>query len=271
LTVKQTQKVEGRVGTFRVPVDLEITTSSGPKLYDITVSKAEQVFTFPSDSAPLMVLFDKGGHILKSVEFHKEKKEWQYQLKNAAEFADRADAALALAKIKGEDDVVAALGAALTTDKSSDLRTVAADALGRVGNAAAAKQLLAALDSNKEPFVRAHIAAALGSTKDDPQVAPKLASIAREDASWRARANALQSLGHLKTPEALNTLTAAVSSESPDRIVRNSALRGLGYLGDDKGVPVLREWSAPGKPIDSRNTAIASLARLQKDNKDLTE
>jgi len=56
-----------------------------------------------------MVLFDKGGHILKSTEFHKEKKEWLYQLKNAAELADRAEAAQALAKLKSDEDAVAAL------------------------------------------------------------------------------------------------------------------------------------------------------------------
>jgi hypothetical protein len=44
----------------------------------------------------------------------------------------------------------------------------------------------------------------------------------------------------------------------------------MGPLGDDKAVPALLEWSAPGKPIDSRNAAISSLARLQKDNKDIT-
>ena len=33
-----------------------------------------------------MVLFDKGGQVLKSAEFHKEKVEWLYQLKNAADF-----------------------------------------------------------------------------------------------------------------------------------------------------------------------------------------
>src|SRR2546429_9948052 len=86
--VKQTQKVEGRVGIFHVPVNVEITTASGPRLYPITVSKAEQVFTLPSDSAPLMVLFDKANRVLKSTEFHKEKKEWLYQLKNAGEFAE---------------------------------------------------------------------------------------------------------------------------------------------------------------------------------------
>ena len=62
------------MGIFRVPVDVEITTASGTKLYSITASKAEQVFTFPSDSAPLLVLFDKNGHLLKSAEFHKKKK-----------------------------------------------------------------------------------------------------------------------------------------------------------------------------------------------------
>ncbi len=44
-----------------------------------------------------------------------------------------------------------------------------------------------------------------------------------------------------------------------------------GTLGDDKAVPLLLEWSAPGKPIDSRQSAIGSLARLQKDSKDITK
>src|ERR1700744_1592387 len=43
LTVKQTQKVESNVGIFSAPVDVEITTASGPKLYTAHVTKdAEQ-------------------------------------------------------------------------------------------------------------------------------------------------------------------------------------------------------------------------------------
>ena len=98
MTVKQTQKREGRVGLFAFPVDVEVTTASGPKLYPIHVTQESEVFTFPADSAPLMVLFDKGTQILKSVEFKKDKKELLYQLKNAGEVADRADAAEELAK-----------------------------------------------------------------------------------------------------------------------------------------------------------------------------
>jgi aminopeptidase N len=270
LTVKQTQKVEGHVGIFHVPVDVEITTASGPKLHRIAVSKDSETFLLHSDSAPLMVLFDKGGHILKSADFHKEKKEWLYQLKNAADLADRAEAVQALAKLKKDDEVVVALGSALNTDRAWGLRDIAADTLGRIGNAAAGKQLLDGLDANPQPYVRDHIVAALGNIKDEPKIAAKLLAVAREDTSYRARANALQSIGKLKLANALPVLSAAVSTASPDDFLRNAALRSLGYLGDDKGVPLLREWSVPGKAIETREAAIASLARLEKGNKEIT-
>lgn len=271
LTVKQTQKVEGHVGIFHLPVNVEITTASGPKLYPISVSKAEQVFTFPADSAPLMVLFDKGGNILKSAEFHKEKKEWLYQLKNASDFADRADAVSALEKIKNDDEVVSALGNALHNDKFWGLRATAADALGQIGSPAASKQLLEALESASEPWVRNRIAAALGNFKGDSAVTVKLTDIANDDRSYRARGAALQALGKLKSPGALATLQAAVSGDSPDGYLRNAALRALGPLGDDKAVPLLEQWSRPGKPIESRTAAMRSLASLEKNNQDITK
>ena len=271
LTVKQTQKVEGRVGIFHLPVNVEIRTASGSKLYPITVSKAEQIFTFPADSAPLMVLFDKGDNILKSAEFHKEKREWLYQLKNASDFADRADAVSALEKIKNDDEVVSALGNALRNDKFWGLRATAADALGQIGSPAASKQLLEALDSASEPWVRSRVVAALGNFKGDSALGVKLTDIAKDDSSYRARAAALQALGKLKSPGALATLEAAVSQDSPDGYLRNAALRALGPLGDDKAVPLLEQWSVPGKPIESRTAAMRSLASLEKNNQDITK
>jgi aminopeptidase N len=270
LTVKQTQRVEGRVGLFRVPVDVEITSVSGPKLYSITVSKAEQIFTFPSDSAPLMVLFDKGGNLLKSAEFHKEKKEWLYQLKNASELADRADAVVALGKIKNDEEVVSALANTLRNDKAWGVRAIAADTLGWLGGASASKQLLESLSFVEEPWVRERVVAALGNFKDDATVAARLSSLADNDQSYRARSSALQALGRLKAPGALSTLEAAAAGDSPDGYLRNAALRALGPLGDDKAVPLLEQWSAPGKPIEARTAAIRSLANLQKSDKDIT-
>jgi aminopeptidase N len=270
LTVKQVQKVEGHVGLFHIPVNVEITTASGAKVHSINVSKEAEIFLLPTDGPPHMVLFDRGGQILKSAEFHKEKKEWLYQLKNATELADRAEAAQALAKLKNDDEAVAALGSALDTDNAWGLRDITADALGKIGNAAAGKQLLDALEANQQPFVRNHIVAALGSIKDEPKIAAKLFAIVRDDGSYRARANALQSLGKLKAADALPVLTAAVNQDSPDDFLRNAALRSLGFLGDDKAAPLLREWAAPGKAIETREAAIASLGRLEKGNKEIT-
>jgi aminopeptidase N len=271
LTVKQTQKIEGQVGIFRVPIEVEITTASGPKLYPATVSKANQIFTFPSDAAPLMVLFDKGGQVLKSASFHKEKKEWMYQAKHATEVSDRADAVLALAKIRGDEDVIAALGDVLQNDKCWGVRANAADALGQLGGATAGKLLLKAVDTNEEPWLRARIVIALGNFSGNAEAIEKLEGIAEHDRSYRARAAALEALGMLKTPNAFATLEAAAAADSPDGFLRKAALRAFGSLGDDKAVPLLLEWSSIGKPIDARTSAIYSLARLQKDNKDITE
>ena len=271
LKVKQAQKIEGRVGLFHIPTDVEITTAAGAKEYPITVSKAEEAFSFPADSAPAMVLFDKGGHILKSAEFHKEKKEWLYQLKNASEIADRADAAQALAKLKEDTEVDAALGDTLRNDKAWGVRVTAADALGERKSPAGAKLLLEGLNSATEPWVRNRIVAALGNFKDSPEIAAKLDSVAKDDKSYRARAAALLALGKIKAPNALATLNAAVAGDSPDNFLRNAALRAMGPLGDDRAVSTLREWIAAGKPIDTRRAAISSLARLKKDDQEITQ
>jgi aminopeptidase N len=271
LKVKQTQKVEGRIGIFRIPVEVEITTATGAKSYPIAVSKPEEAFAVPADSAPVMVLFDKGGQILKTAEFHKDKKEWLYQLKNASEFSDRADAVEALGKLKDDADVDAALGDVVRNDRAWGIRAVAADALGERKTPAAAKQLLEALNGISEPWVRNRIVSALGNFKDHAEVSAKLDAVARDDKSYRARAAALQALGKLKVPNALATLNAAIAGDSPDNFLRNAALRAMGSLGDDKAVPTLEQWVVVGKPIDTRQAAISSLGKLQKDNKQITQ
>ena len=265
LAVKQTQKVEDRVGLFTVPVEVEISTTSGRKSFPIVVSKQDESFVLPVDGPPLLVLFDKGDRVLKSLEFHKDKKEWLYQLKNAATVPDRTDAAEALAKFKDDDAVIAGLGESTKKDSFWGVRAEAARALGRISTPAAAKRVLAAL-SNQEPWVRSVVVAQLGSFKDDPAVVEKLVSISRSDVSFRVRAEALQSLGRLKSPNAFSILQAAAAAESPDQTVESAALKALGSLGDDRAVPLLLESSAPGKPIELRRAALSSLGHLDKGN-----
>jgi HEAT repeat protein len=151
------------------------------------------------------------------------------------------------------------------------VRATAADALGERKTPAAAKALIEGLNTATEPWVRNRIAAALGNFKDNAEVIARLDAVAKDDKSFRARGAALQALGKLKAPNALATLNAAVAGDSPDDFLRNAALRAMGPLGDDKAVPTLQEWVAVGKRIDTRQAAISSLARLKKDDKQITQ
>jgi HEAT repeat protein len=54
-------------------------------------------------------------------------------------------------------------------------------------------------------------------------------------------------------------------------LLRNAALRGFAYLADERAVPLLLEWSAPGKPLESRPAAIAGLTRLGMQNREIED
>ncbi len=270
LTVQQNQEVAGLVGLFRIPIEIEIATASGNKTYPIDVSKASETFTLPADGAPRMVLFDKGDAILKTLKFEKDPVAWMYQLKNAETVTDRADAAVALGDVKENDEVTAALGVAALHDPFWGVRNESLRALGKIGGAAAENQIIAAL-ANEQPWVRQVAVTQLGQFKNDAALGPKLTDIAANDKAWTVRGAALGALAEIKAPNAFDTLAAAVKTESPDSMIRNAALRGLGTLGDDRGVPLVLDWSALGKPFETRRAAISALANLDKSNTDLTK
>ena len=270
LNVKQTQKVEGMVDLFDMPVEIEIATAGGRKTSTIQVSKAEETFTLPADGTPQMVLFDRGDNILKTLEFKKDPAALIYQLKNAETVPDRADAAVALGAIKENPDVVAALGNAAQHDPFWGVRAESLKALGKIGGAAAEKQILTAVNDPK-PWVRQVAVQELGGFTEDSSLGPQLTAIATNDNAYRVRAAALNALGKIKAPNAYDALTAAVKLDSPDDTLRNGALEGLGSLADDRSVPLLLEWSAPGKAFDTRGAAIGALAGLDTKNKAITK
>src|SRR3970282_2001684 len=80
----------------------------------------------------------------------------------------------------------------------------------------------------------------------------------------------LGAITQLKAKNAYALLTEVAGMDSPDDALRSNAMRLFGQLGDDKAVPMLLEWTAPGKPLAVRGAAIGALGRLDKKNKDLT-
>jgi aminopeptidase N len=269
LEVTQTQKVEGAVGLFHVPIGIEVATSAGNHTYSVDVSRASQSFTFPAASAPLMVIFDKGDKILKTANFPKDPALWIYQLKNAETVPDRADAAVALGAVRENAAVVAALADSAQHDPFWGVRAEALKALGKIGGPDAETAVLADLN-DRLPWVRDVAARSLGHFKGDSNVALTLASTASNDPAYRVRDAALLALADIKAPGAFDTLAAAVRSDSPDNMLRDAALRSMGVLGDDRATPILLDWAAPGKPLPTRQEAIASLATMDKNDAGIT-
>jgi aminopeptidase N len=269
LSVKQTQKVDGHVGLFRVPIEVSITTGNGEKHFPIEVSKADEMFTFPVDGPPLMVLFDKGDKILKSVDFQKSPEEWIRQLQTATDVPDRADAAFALGNLHDNEAAVNALGDAAHHDKFWGVREEALRALGRINSQPARKQVLAAL-SNNQPWVRTVAVEQLGRYHGDEDIAKRLQNIYKDDKAYSVRGAALQALATDKSPDAEPILEKALATSSPDDVLRKAALRAMGSLGEISVVPSLLEWSSPGKPSALRGIAIGALGRVDLKNHDIT-
>ena len=263
LQVQQTQDVRGHVGLFEMPVEVAVTTYAGTKGFPITVTKADETFSFPADSEPLLVLFDKGDKILKSVEFRKSAEQWIYQLLHAEDVPDRADAAQALGDMKGNDGAIAALGGAVAHDHFWGLRVQALTALGKIGGAQAENAVLPGLE-DADPWVREVAVEQLGKFSDDPALATRLAGIAGKDSAYRVRAAALLALGQRKADIAMATLENAAKTDSPDDVIRRAALRAMGVLGNDQAAPRLLEWLDPGKAMRLRTAAIDSLGKIAK-------
>jgi aminopeptidase N len=269
LSVKQTQKIEGRVGLFDVPVNVEIATANSRETHSIEVSDASQTFAFSTDGSPLMVIFDRGDQILKAVDFKRDPAALIYQLKNAETTPDRSEAAVALGSLKSDPNAVAALGDAARHDSFWGVRVEALEGLGRIGGPDAEKQVLTAV-SDSAPWVREVAVRELGNFKEDESLPSKLSNIASGDAPYRVRTAALGALAKVQAPNAFDALITAVKSDSPDDTLREASLRAFGRLGDVRAVPILMEWSAAGKPLGSRQAAIAAIAELDKTNKDIT-
>jgi aminopeptidase N len=270
LDVKQTQKIEGLVRLFDVPIDIEIATASSRHTFPVEISEADHSFSFAVDGPPLMVVFDKGDKILKSVDFQKDPALWIYQLKNAETVPDRADAAVALGALQDNPEALVALGEAAQHDPFWGIRAEALRALGRIGGPEAETYVITAA-ADSQPWVRDRAVRELGNFKQDAALLVKLGDIAAHDTAYRVRASALRALAQIKSPGAYDTLTTAVNSESPDDTLRTAALEGLGILGDSRAVPVLLAWSVPGKPFRPREAAIEAVAGLDKKNKQITQ
>jgi aminopeptidase N len=88
LSVSQTQVAAASTpAVFRLPVDVELTTSRGTRTERIEITQRQQQFTFQLDSKPLKIVFDKGSRILMKADIT------QPNLTNANQLTERSSPA----------------------------------------------------------------------------------------------------------------------------------------------------------------------------------
>ncbi len=104
LEVTQTQSTEAMTPlVFRLPVEIELATSSGKRTERIEITQRSQRFTFKLDGKPLMIRFDKGERILKKVDFPQPAAMLKYQLTHSSDVIGRIEAAEALTRLAARE------------------------------------------------------------------------------------------------------------------------------------------------------------------------
>lgn len=263
VTVEQTQKTGGLVPIFRVPVDIDVYWDGGQATHHVTVEQQKETFYFNVPKEPVMVLFDKDDWILKTLDFGKKTSESIYELKNAP-YMSKVRAAEALAAKGSDKETVPALKAVLLAEGHYGLRRECALALGKIGNQTALSALKEGLNA-KDGQVRLACVEAMGNFYRSDDAAAALDKAANNDFAWGVRAEALTSLGKVKSANAARVCTAALAQESDRSIVRNAAINALVELRETAALGKIQKYTATGIPRECRNIAIAGYAKLAKE------
>jgi len=265
VSVEQTQKTGGLVPIFRVPVDIDITWESTQHVavestQHVTVEQQKETFYFSVPEEPRMVLFDKNDWILKTLDFAKKTSESVYELQHAP-YMSRVRAAEALASKGSDNETVPALKTVLMSDVYYGLRRECALALGKISTPEALAALKEGLGA-KDGLVRLACIEAMGNFYRSDDAAATLEKTANNDFAWGVRAEALTSLGKIKTTNAAKACTAALAQESDQNAVRIAAINALVELKETAAMGKIQKYMTTGTPRVVRNIAIADYSKL---------
>jgi len=108
-----------------IPVDVEISVNDMMTTHHLTLSKLEEEFYIQADTAPQMVIFNKGPKFLMEVLHEKSTDEWLYQMSHAENEADRLDAMFHIKEFTDSEKVGEVLVQVVLHDPSERVRNAA--------------------------------------------------------------------------------------------------------------------------------------------------
>lgn len=265
--IRQTQKLDDLTPCFVTPVDLAFTlpasdlASSNEDTVHTCIMRmrvvvgedgqSEQSFYFPLEREPLMVSFDPDGWLLKSLKFERPAPMTRYQLAHDPDVLGRIEAAGALGKEAGDDNMHA-LETALFHDPFWGVRSAAARALGEIGTEATQAILLRALqqlDPMQFSRTRAVVATILGQfqSPESAELAARSAQALRAlleqgESSYLVESAAAEALGKTRTPGTIEFLESLLQHSTWNATVERGILAGLAHTGEDRVIELVNSW-----------------------------
>lgn len=239
LEVRQEQDTSERgvetTPVFRFQVEVDVEGVRGTRRHVVHVTDRRQSFRLPASGRALRVAIDPRFRLLKRLTLKQAPASWQRALQKAPQFAERMRAARALTA-GATPAVQRALTAALSGDRSPQVRMAAAIALAQAFGAkagaqkggaagAARKALESALLEDKDPHARRAAAFALGHFGAAGETA-LLETLDRER-SYLVKATALKALAHSKSPQLLAACSEAMGDRGWRDLVPMAALDAL--------------------------------------------
>ena len=211
LIIDVTQKnsnVDAKVKYFKMPMKIDIYTSTGKETYDLNLYKSKQQFKYITKEKPLLVNVDADKVYLSVVTENKPREWYQYQYLHAPLFRDRYDAVDFFMKNQKDEKIMSAIINALN-DKHWYIRKMILDRLK--------------INNNLEP-----------------ELLSKIKQLATEDPKSLVRASAISILSKIKNKEFVSIYEIGVK-DSSYKVVGYS-LSALSYIDSTKSMLYAKQF-----------------------------
>jgi aminopeptidase N len=264
LSVEQTQQTDSLTGSFRIPLAIECTTRYGKRTRTLWIDRQHQSFSIPLEEPPLMVILDKGYHVLKELDFPRTAAEYRYQLSHAEDIADRMTAARGLGDLGYDKENCTSLAFAALHDRFYGVRESALFALGEFPPDSVRSVILVA---THDPSSRVrYTAVRMLAGYRDRETVGELETLARADSSCLVTSAAMRLLAEADTAVAFDVARDLVGKKSYRNFVRLGALTALRLSRDPRSLAVAIPFTSPKYDEATRGEAIAVLGELGKDS-----
>ena len=238
LSIHQTQKLSENVLLFNFPLTIRFKGKSGSTDRPIRVSRKEEDFYFPLESAPEIVRLDPEYTVLAKITFNVPNPMLYAQLADKTDVVGRLLAIEQLAT-RHDHEAVTKLKQALNGDAFFGVRLEAANALRSIHGQESLEALLAST-SQTDARVRLQVLSNLDGFYDETALAAERRSLDGEK-NPAIQAAALRGLGGYAKPEVREALIKSLNSASYRNEVANAAIAGMRSQDDPAYLPPLLE------------------------------